>query len=930
MNNSRFPRALLLDPLREIKRSFGRFLSIFLIIALGCGFFTGLKATEPDMKETAADYFTSSELMDLRLRSTVGVRSQDIAAVRSAKWVKGACAGYTKDLYYNYDNRNIVVRAFSINSNVKADSENDLNRLVLTEGRMPQAKNECVVENKLSSPETFKVGESITLSAPSEDENISDSLAYDTYEIVGIVISPLYVGFQRDASNVGSGSVNSNIYLPEEDFLLDHYTDIYVSLDIEDGLDPFSDEYKNAVEDKSEPAQKAFEQSVNERCEQLKNDAQKKIDSAQSSIELSEQVLSADSSSLAQLLDEADKGQSAVQAQLDQLGENGGARAYMLRAQLLQIQKKAQLIGQLINDTDGTARAELTEQLQTAKAELEQSKEQLEQFGQPKILSETRFASNDYISYGDDADKINNVSKAFPLFFVLIAALVCVTAMTRMVEEQRTLIGAYKALGYTARHILFKYLFYALTAAIGGSCIGSIIGLQVFPLLIINTYRIMYNIPGAQTPFRADYMLAAAAASAILTSAAVIFTCVGELKDQPAEIMRPKPPAAGKRVLPERIPFIWNRLSFLMKVTVRNLLRYKKRFFMTLVGISGCTALIITGFGLKYSVSSIVDKQYGEIFTFSANAALNTSADSPEKALEEVKGIESYVCAVSKSVDAGSKDMKYNTTIISPDGSLDGFIDMRTVSGKKLALDDSGAVVTQKLAQLCGLEKGDDIIIKDADGEEYSVRISGVMKNFALNYIYMTPAVYEDIFGEKGTPSAAYFNTDGSVKDEDIKTALTSDERILGTAFIADSTEGFVNSIKSLDAIVLMLIVCAAFLALTVLFNLASINITERRREIATIKVLGFYDGETGAYLYRENVISAVIGILIGLELGKVLHRFVIMTVEVEAVLFNRELVWWAYLLGAALTLVFAALVNFALYFRLKKINMVESLKSVE
>ncbi len=880
------------------------------------------------MKQTAAEYFNDSHLMDLRLRSTIGVRSQDIAAVRGAKNVTGAYAGYTKEFYYRYDDRNVVLKAFSINQSGKLSEENDLNRPVVVEGRLPESKNECAVEQKMGSPDTFKIGNTITLSSPDENEDISASLASDTFEIVGIVISPLYVGFQRDPAAVGSGSVNSNIFLTEETFLLDHYTDLYAALDIDHSLDPFSDEYRQAAEDAAKDAQDAFEQSIAQRSGKLKGDAQKKIDSAQASIDSSEQALNADRQTLSQMLSQADEIISRLERQDGQ--SDGGAQGYLVRAQLLQARQKQQTAAALLNDTDGSVRAQLTSELEQAKAELTEAKAQLEAFSEPITLSETRFASNDYVSYGDDADKINNVSKAFPLFFVLIAALVCVTAMTRMVEEQRTLIGSYKALGYSAGQILFKYLFYALTAAVSGSCIGSVIGLRVFPLLIINTYRIMYNIPGALTPFRLSYMLASAFAAALLAACAVVFTCAGELKNQPAEIMRPKPPAAGKRVLPERIPALWNRLSFLMKVTVRNLLRYKKRFFMTLVGISGCTALIITGFGLKYSVSSIVDKQYGEIFTYSANAALNTAEASPEKALEETEGIAGYVTAVSESLDAGSKEETYNASVIAIDGSPDGFITMEELDGKPITLDEGGVAVTRKLAQLCSLKKGDNVVMTNSDGISFEAKISAIVNNYALNYIYMTPKSYSEIFGREFVPNIAFFNTDGTVDDEEIKTALTEDERILGTAFIDDSTEGFVNSIKSLDAIVWMLIVCAAFLAITVLFNLASINITERRREIATIKVLGFYDGETGAYLYRENVISAFIGIAIGMLLGRLLHSFVIYTVEVEAVLFNRQLVWWAYLLGGALTLIFAALVNFALYFRLKKIDMVESLKSVE
>lgn len=921
--------ALFKDAMREIRKSFGRFMSIFVIIALGCGFFTGLKATCPDMILTASQYFEDSRLMDMRLRSNIGVKSSDIAAVRSSEGVSGACAGYSKDLYYSYDDQNVVLKAISLNSNVSGSEKHDLNVPVVIEGRLPQAKNECVVEKKMSSPDTFEIGNSITLLSPSAEEDIYDTLAYDTFEIVGIVVSPLYIGFERDASAVGSGKVNSNIFLPEEAFVCDYYTDLYIRLEGMEGIDPFSEKYEEETEKRGAAAAAAFERSVNERYDKIMSDSQKKIDSAQTDTDTLRAVLACGDDELNSLYGQAVRGAEQLQAQYDSMSESGGARRAIVRSQLLQTEQKAQMLLSLINDTDGTVRAELEEQLAAAENELAAAKEQLDSAAELKIYSDTRFSSSDYSSYKGDADKINNVSKAFPLFFIVIAALVCLTTMTRMVEEQRTVIGTYKALGYSSRHILAKYLIYGSVAAAAGSCIGSAIGLQVFPRMIINTYKIMYNIPGAVTPFRPWYMLAAAAVSLALTGSAVIFTCIRELKEQPAHIMRPRPPLSGRRVLLERIPALWNRLGFLMKVTVRNLLRYKKRFLMTLVGVSGCTALIITGFGLKNSITAIIDRQFDGIYKYSAIAALNTDSEDPLGAFEECGDIVSFIPARSFNVDAGNGGEDYSATVMVTDDTPSEYIEMKDENGNDLALGE-GVVLTQKLAQMCSLKVGDTVTFTDSTGDEFTAQVSGVMRNYALNYVYMTCAEYERIFGEKTEYNIAILIADGSAEETEVKSELIADERVLGVTFKSDSTSGFMRSIESMNAIVLLLIVCAAFLAITVLYNLANINITERRRELATVKVLGFYDTETSAYIYRENIISTVIGILFGLALGRLLHYFVVITVEVEAVLFVRELVWWAYLLGAALTAVFAALVNIVLHFKLKKIDMAESLKSIE
>ena len=496
-------------------------------------------------------------------------------------------------------------------------------------------------------------------------------------------------------------------------------------------------------------------------------------------------------------------------------------------------------------------------------------------------------------------------------------------------EEQRTVIGVYKALGYGEIHILAKYMIYGALASLTGSCIGAAAGLQIFPRLIIRTYRIMYNIPGAATPFRHAYMLAAACVSVLLTCAAAAYSCRRELRAQPAEIMRPKAPAAGRRVLLERAPAIWNKLSFLMKVTVRNLLRYKKRFFMTVIGVAGCTALIITGFGLKNSVSAIIDKQFGEIFRYSAIVALNTDFDNAYKAVEDCNGVKYSKAAFSMAVEADGGGDGYSATIIAADGLKDRYVQMKRPDGSDID-PENGVVITQKLADMCELSEGDSISFTDPDGDRYEAEIGGIMQNYALNYIFMTDAQYEKAFGKKPQDNIALLNTDNSASNESVKSELISDERVLGVTFKDDSAKSFMRSIKSMNAIVLLLIVCAAFLAATVLYNLANINITERMRELATVKVLGFYDGETAAYIYRESVISTAIGIIIGLGLGKLLHYFVVVTVEVEAVMFIRELNAASYIIGALLTAGFACIVNGALYFRLRNIDMAQSLKSIE
>lgn len=930
----------LLDTFREIRRSLSRFLSIFTIIALGCGFFAGIKATMPDMIDTASQYFIENELMDYKLMSNIGIKSEDVQAVRNADGVKGAVAGYSKDVYYYYNNQNCVLKVMSLCCYLDESSNNYLNKPVLLEGRLPEKSGECVVEVKMSSPATFKIGNKLTLSSPTEQENILDTFVTDTFEIVGIITSPLYIGNERDATNVGNGTILSYIMVSEDDFVSDYYSELYVAFDGLEDLDPFSDEYTQAVNEKKKSAVAAFEESVNARYEKLQADAQTKLEDSQSKVDTLESIFESDIQTLEALKSDSEKTLADARKKYDALVDKTTANAYLLKSKIIQGQNDLDMLTELLTarkNGDTTVDEKYSAQLEQAKAEIESSKKQLEDAPELKFYYSDRFSSTDYSSFKGDSEKIDAIAKVFPLFFILIAALVCLTTMTRMIEEQRIQIGTYKALGYSSGKIISKYLIYASLAAILGSILGTVIGLQVFPYIIYESYKIMYNIPSINTPFRLDYMLWCMLASVLCTCSAVVYSCIRELKAQPSQLMRPKPPVSGRRVVLEKISFVWKRLDFLAKVTVRNLLRYKKRFLMTVVGIAGCTALIVTGFGLKYSIKSIADKQFNEVFEYDATVVMNSDSlendISPAQKLESYEEIKSSMPFSSTEATAKGGGVSQSVSIIVPEekSSLGDYVTLCNVKDKQLcSLNDEQVIITEKLSKMLDLKAGDSISLEAKDKNDVSIKISAVVKNYAMHYVYMSPALYEKLYGESPVLNMAFVELNENADENSFKEKLISDSDFLGMAYKSDSSRGFLNSVDSLDSIVILLIVCAGFLAIIVLYNLANINITERVREIATIKVLGFYDNETSAYIYRENIISAVIGILIGLVLGKVLHYFVVLTTEVDIVMFNRQLVWWAYLCGAVLTVLFTAIVNVILHFKLKKIDMVESLKSIE
>lgn len=932
--------ALKKDTVREIRHSLGRFLSIFLIVLLGCGFFSGIKATMPDMIDTAEKYFSDNRLMDIKLMSSIGVKSEDVEAVKKADDVQGVMAGYSKDVFYYHENQNLVLKFMSFNNVVDENSPNNLDKPVLLEGRLPEKKGECAVEVKMSSPDTFKVGGEIKINEPDSSKNITDTLATDTYRIVGIVASPLYIGYERDATTVGNGTVVSNVFVPESEFVCDYYTELYVKFKGTDELDPFSDEYKQAVKDKSVQAVEFFEDSVNARFEKLSSDAQDSIDVAQEKVDILKQALACDENQLTELLATAQKSVKEAQEAYDKAEQSGSSAKYLARSQLLKAQQLEEVAGKLLQDKKTGSTAAFDEyngQLAAAEDEIAGAKKELEAVKTPAFYQYDRFeASSDYSSFYGDAQKVDSIAKVFPVFFILVAALVCLTTMTRMVEEQRTQIGTYKALGYSGARIAGKYLFYAATAASAGSCIGVVVGLQIFPKIIYSCYNILYNIPDIDTPFKPVYMVLCLVVSVICTCSAVLYACIKELKSQPSQLMRPKPPQNGRRVLLERVDLIWNRLDFLAKVTVRNLLRYKKRFFMTIVGVAGCTALIVTGFGLKYSIKTIAEKQFNEIFLYDGIAVLN-SADFDEKQLEDkissIPQVDKSMLMQSTDGIAENESENQSVSMIVPKApeNMGDYIDLVSAeNGSNLEVKSGSVIITQKLAKLLDLKTGDTITIKLSGHEEKEFKIGGVSKNYALHYIYITPDDFESVYGEKPVYNLSFIDLKKDTDENSFKEQLISNDEFYGISFKNDSSRGFLNSVDSLDAIVILLIVCAGGLAFVVLYNLANINITERVREIATIKVLGFYDGETSAYIYRENLISTLVGIIVGLVAGKILHYFVVITSEVDLVLFNRQLVWWAYVLGALLTLAFAFLVNLVLHFKLKKIDMVESLKSVE
>ena len=544
-----------------------------------------------------------------------------------------------------------------------------------------------------------------------------------------------------------------------------------------------------------------------------------------------------------------------------------------------------------------------------------------------------------YSDYSENTDRIAAVGDVFPLIFFIVAALVCLTTMTRMVEEQRIEMGTMKALGYGGWQIAMKYAVYAMSACISGGVVGAIIGFKLFPYVIMKGYSIMYYLGKLETPYRADIAFMAIAAMAVCTAAATFSACYASLKEVPATLMRPKAPKAGRRVLLEKIPFIWKKLSFTSKVTVRNLFRYKKRFFMSVIGIAGSGALLVTAFGLNDSIFGIIEKQFGDIWQMDVQAYVYEAM--PLADMQELLGknpanddFDSVMFCLDSQMECkngGRSQSGVHLLGVESAGSMAGRINLHN-GGAPVTLDDSGVVVTAKLAETLSIKAGDEINMRTG-GEDHLMRVIGVADNYVYHYVYITAAYYETMFGKAMQYNGFMGNLKDGLTDETMdamSTQLLSDSRMYTVRTIGSIYASVWDSLSILNYVVLVLILGSGMLTFVVMLNLTNINIGERMRELATLRVLGFYDKEMYAYIFRENNALSVIGAFVGLLFGKIMHLFVIRTCEVDMVMFVRSAKPLSYVYAFALTIVFSLIVNLLMRPKVRAIDMVESLKSAE
>ncbi len=978
------------DVFREIKKSMGRFVSLFLIVVLGVAFYAGIRSCESDMIITADKFYDDSNLMDIKVVSTLGLTNKDIRAIEKIEGVEKAVGTYSADMLCKVNESQIAVKLKAIT--------NGMNDIVLKDGIMPINKNECLLDKFFMDMYGYQIGDTITFSTGT-DEELKNYLKISKFVIVGSFITSEYLSMDYGTTTLGSGKIDGLAAISEDAFNTGAYTEIDISVEGAKDLICYSDEYDELVDGVVEKIKDIAKERENDRYDTLVNDANEKIDHSQELLDdekanVNSQINSAQYT-LNTTKDETNRLLSAYQellngletfdgVNLDRISRassivtdivlNGFISRFIPQAikdvvtninnkiqgaalaleEAKQMKEYAQSaygpLSEILNSTISSMQAQINQnkaladkKFVEAQDEINSAKEKVTKVEKPSWYVLNRYYIQEYLSYKSDTERIGNIGKVFPVVFFIVAALVCLTTMTRMVDEERTQIGTLKALGYSKKTIISKYIIYSMLATVSGSIVGAYAGSKILPLVIINVYKILYpNLQGMEMPLNLEHCLVASLAAILCILAATLFACLKSLLEVPANLMRPVAPKKARKLLIERIEPLWRKISFTWKSAFRNFIRYKKRLFMTLFGICGSTALLLVGFGLKDAINTILYAQYGEINQFSEMMYLDENASDENKdllvqKLEDDERIETYSYTYQTSVDAESEnsDKVLSAYIYVPENTknLDDYIVLQDrVTKEHKELDEDTVLISEKMAKQLDLKEGDTITFSIGQKNKKEAKVAGIVENYIYHYIYMSPVLYEKIYGKPVEYNMIIANnkTDIEIDTDKLDEEYLAMKAVSGINDIVRLKDKFSDMLKGLDSITYVLIICAGALTFVVLYNLNNINISERRRELATLKVLGFHDIELSQYIYRENVLITIIGIALGVIGGIFLNKFVVTTVEVDIVMFGREIYAMSFVKSILIAIAFTVIVNIIVHFKLKKIDMAMSLKSVE
>ncbi|MDY4026063.1 FtsX-like permease family protein [Enterococcus avium] len=883
--------------LREIIYSKGRFISIVLIILLGTLLYVGIKATGPILNHSASQFVDKQELSNLQIISTGGLTKED---EKLAETVPNAEVESGYQLFYADSDKNQVVKLYSY------DKDNQQNQLIVKSGNLPKKDNEIVLDEK-AKKEGYRLNQMYKIDQP-------DQLKRKNFKIVGFIQSPMYISTEeRGLSNVGNGSVDFFAYLPENNFSSEIKSVIYLRFSNVDGKETYGKAYEKKMNQNIDKVEKLFAERPQERAAEIKAEAEK--DLLPRKAEVTDNLAKVD----------------AGQKELDQ------AKA-QLEQQAIMVPTGNPELAKAQEELDAQQK-ELTrnrEQLVDAQQKISDSEKEISELQTPSYSFNQRADNPGFQEYGDLSERIAAIANVFPIFFFFIAALITFTTMTRMVEENRREIGTLKALGYSRFEISIKYIIYALSAAAIGIVLGSVIGTHTLPRLIFVLSSDRYNFSGVTAFYLPRPIIQASIAFLFASLGAALLVLFRELHEKPADLLQPKAPKPGKRIFLERLTPIWSRMSFNSKVSYRNLFRYKSRMIMAVIGIAGCAALMVAGVGLKDSLSSVGDKQFGPIIDYDVIVTLK---DQPDEAkvnmiFSQNKKLTSELAMMNQTVELkqkGQANQKLTMMVPKDRQKFKEYLHLKN-QGEKFNLPNDGAVITQKMAELFNLEKGDSLTVHDEDQQTFKVKITNIADNYLGNFLYLSKDYYQQARGKDFKMNSYLLKSKKMTKSEEkeLSQKLLSSGQVVNTSFISTQIEAQEQSMDNLDGIVWIFVVLSGLLAFIVLYNLTNINVSERVRELSTIKVLGFYDREVTSYIFRENFVFTILGILFGYGLGIILTKFILDQASMETITFPLVIRLGAYLSSGGLTILFSVIVMVATHFRLRHINMIDALKSNE
>lgn len=883
--------------LREIIFSKGRFIAIVLIILLGTLLYVGIKATGPILNHSASQFVDKQELSNLQIISTGGLTEAD---EKLAKKIPDAKVESGHQLFYADSDKNQVVKLYSY------DKENQQNHLIVKSGHLPKNENEIVLDEK-AKEEGYRLNQTYQIDQ-------SDQIERKNFKIVGFVQSPIYISTEeRGLSNVGNGNVNFFAYLPESNFSSEVKSIIYVRFTNVKDKETYGKAYKKTMDKNIEQVEKLFADRPKERAAEIKHDAEKEL--LPKKAEVADNLIK-----IANGQNELDQ----AKAQLEQ-------QAAMMPAgnpQLAQAQAELEAQEKELSSN--------RDKLLSAQQKVNDSEKEINELKTPSYSYDQRADNPGFQEYGDLSERIAAIANVFPVFFFFIAALITFTTMTRMVEENRREIGTLKALGYSRYEIAIKYIIYALSAALIGIVLGSVIGTHTLPRLVFELSSDRYNFPGVEAFYLSRPIIQATIAFLFASLGAALLVLMRELHEKPAELLQPKAPKPGKRIFLERITPIWTRMSFNSKVSYRNLFRYKSRMIMAVIGIAGCAALMVAGVGLKDSLSSVGDKQFGPIIDYDAIVTLKDQPDETavEKIFSKNEKITNDLAVMNQTVELKQKGQaNQKLTMMVPENRVEfkRYLHLKE-QGKSFTLPNDGAVITQKMAELFELKKGDSLTVYDDDQQTFKVKIANISDNYLGNFLYLSKDYYQKARYADFEVNSYLLRSKKMTKAEEDNLAqkLLSSDQVINTSFMSTQIETQEHSMDNLDGIVWIFVVLSGLLAFIVLYNLTNINVSERLRELSTIKVLGFYDREVTSYIFRENFVFTILGILFGYGLGIILTKFILDQASMETITFPLVIHSGAYLLSGGLTILFSVIVMLATHFRLRHINMIDALKSNE